>query len=86
MVLECDSVWKTRLAVFYRGVMQGPAQGWEGKAAGHVFHVQEHSSLSLSVQGFFSKSLQDFLLSLSDGVYPLFPTLPLMCSSWKLDL
>lgn len=51
MGLECDSVWKTRRVL--QGCCAGPCRGWEGKAAGHVFHVQEHSSLSLSVCGGF---------------------------------
>lgn len=42
-----------RLGRVLQGCRAGPCWGWEGKAAGHVFHVQEHSSLSLSVCGRF---------------------------------
>lgn len=62
-------------AVFYRGVMQGPARGGRGRLQGTYSMCRNTLlSTSLCVEGLFSKGLQQFLIS--GGMYSLFSALP----------
>lgn len=69
-VIRCE-----RLAVFYRGVVQGPAGDGRGRLQG-MYSMCRNTllSASLCVEGLISKGLQHFLIS--GGLCPVFSTLP----------